>query len=106
MKNDENELIIQRKGKIEELKTKGINPYPNDFKPTHSVENVKVKYREKTAEELEKSGDEIKIAGRIITMRIMGKTTFVHLQDYSGKMQVMVRENELGEANYNIYKKL
>jgi len=106
VKNDENELIIHRKNKIEELKTLGINPYPNDFKPTHSIEDIRKKYGDKGNEELECQQDEVQIAGRIITVRVMGKTTFAHIQDFSGKMQIMVRENDLGESNYSIFKKL
>ncbi|OGL46032.1 MAG: lysine--tRNA ligase [Candidatus Schekmanbacteria bacterium RBG_16_38_11] len=106
MKNEENELIVQRKNKIEELKSLGLNPYPNDFKPTHSVEDIKKVYGEKGNEELEGLADEVKVAGRMITVRLMGKTTFAHIQDFSGKMQVMLRENDLGESNYGVFKKL
>lgn len=106
MKNEENELIVQRKNKIEELKALGLNPYPNDFKPTYTMNDIMMKYREKNSQDVEKQNEEVQISGRIMTMRIMGKTTFAHIQDSSGKMQIMVRENDLGEKNYNIFKKL
>src|SRR3990167_2532383 len=106
MKNEENELIVQRKNKIEELKALGINSYPNDFKPAHTINNIMIKYREKNSEEIEKLSEEAQISVRIITMRVMGKTTFAHIQDSSGKMQIMVRENDLGERDYTIFKKL
>ncbi|OGL44528.1 MAG: lysine--tRNA ligase [Candidatus Schekmanbacteria bacterium RBG_16_38_10] len=106
MKNEENELIVQRKNKIEELKALGLNPYPNDFKPAFTVNDIMLKYHEINSQELEKHNEEVQISGRIITMRIMGKTTFAHIQDSSGKMQIMVRENDLGEKDYNIFKKL
>ena len=106
MKNEDNELIVQRKSKIDELKALGLNPYPNDFKPTHSIEDIRKEYGDKGNEELEGSADEVKAAGRIITVRLMGKTAFAHIQDSSGKMQVMLRENDLGESGYGIFKKL
>lgn len=77
--------------KLEQIKSLGLNPYPNKFSRTHLIsEALKLK--------LDTTG--IKLAGRLLTLRVMGKLTFAHLQDASGKMQLAFKQDTLGQAKY------
>ena len=94
--------------KLEELQEMGINPYPYDFDVTHSSEEILnkpelVKEDDQDAEEAE----QVAVAGRIMTRRIMGKSTFFNLQDSDGTIQVYIRRDDVGTEEYNtVFKKL
>ena len=98
---EENHLIKERKDKIESLKKLGINPYAHRYEPTHKALDLQEKYSHLKNEEHTK--DNVTIAGRIITLRRMGKATFAHLQDVTGKIQIYLREDEIGK-DYEILK--
>ena len=85
-----------RKAKIDFLKENGVIPYVDRFDKTHSVLQARA---------LEE-GAEVKIAGRIIFRRIMGKFGFLKIQDVQASIQVSVGRNELSEEEYDFYKKL
>lgn len=102
---EENELIAKRKEKLRELRETGINPFPNDMPEIIPIKKVIDDFSGLNAEEFEDLKNEFSAAGRILTMRVMGKTTFAHIQDSSGKMQVMIRSNDLGDEKYKFAKK-
>ena len=85
-----------RKAKIDFLKENGVIPYVDRFDKTHSILQARA---------LEE-GAEVKIAGRIIFRRIMGKFGFLKIQDVQASIQVSVGRNELSEEEYDFYKKL
>lgn len=85
-----------RKAKINFLKENGVIPYVDRFDKTHSILQARA---------LEE-GAEVKIAGRIIFRRIMGKFGFLKIQDVQASIQVSVGRNELSEEEYDFYKKL
>lgn len=85
----------QRCQKLKRLKSKGIKPYQNLFKPTHQAEEIRDKF-----DELKES--QVKIAGRIRSWRAHGKATFAHLEDFSGRLQVYFNFNQLGEEKYGL----
>lgn len=85
-----------RKAKIDFLKENGVIPYVDRFEKTHSILQARA---------LEE-GAEVKIAGRIIFRRIMGKFGFLKIQDVQASIQVSVGRNELSEDEYDFYKKL
>jgi lysyl-tRNA synthetase class 2 len=82
----ENEQIAIRKQKLTDLRKQGT-AYPNNFYRQHLADDLTKQYGQKTKEELAAELISVKIAGRIMTRRIMGKASFVHLQDMSGKIQ-------------------
>ena len=100
---DLNEQISIRKQKLAELR-KITNPYPNRFKPDAFANVLSEKYNCLSSEILEKAAILVKIAGRIMMQRIMGKASFVQLQDMSGKIQIYVSTNELEIDNYSEFK--
>jgi len=97
---DENKLIAERKSKLASLREEG-NPFVNDFKPKDLAQNLHKEFDEATNGVLEQSNNEVSLAGRIMLKRIMGKASFVQLQDSSGQIQLFVTRDELGDGFYN-----
>lgn len=93
---DLNELLLVRRKKLDELKEKGIDPFGTKFDRTHRAQEIMDGFAD-----LENT--QVTIAGRIMAKRNMGKATFVHIQDVSGKIQVYVRVNEVGEEQYELF---
>ncbi len=97
---DENKLIAQRREKLEQLRENG-NAFPNDFRRNCMAGELHAEYGEKTDEELAELGLRISVAGRMMSRRVMGKASFAHLQDMSGRMQLFVQRDSLDEGVYN-----
>jgi lysyl-tRNA synthetase, class II len=93
------ELMKQRIEKIEKIKQLGIDPYPNFFKKTGSISSIKNIEVKKD----EPSKEIISSAGRITGLRNMGKASFFHIRDWSGKIQVYVKKDEIGEENFKLF---
>ena len=98
--DNENELIAQRRQYLQTLRQSG-NPFANDFKRDSLAANLVQLYGNKSKEELEAEPVRVTIAGRMMSRRIMGKASFAHLQDMSGKIQVYVKRDDLPEGVYN-----
>jgi lysyl-tRNA synthetase class 2 len=80
--------------------------YPNDFKPTHATSEIVDKFANAGDEALTVAPKDIRIAGRIMAVRRMGKASFFHLQDRRGRLQVYVQQNILGEEAYGLFRTL
>ena len=95
---DINQLMKVRREKLKELQEAGKDPFEiTKYDRTHTSQDVKDNY-----DELE--GKDVRIAGRIMAKRIMGKASFCHIQDMQGKIQSYVSINDLGEENYQEFK--
>jgi len=79
--------------KLQSLRDKGINPYPEKYERTHNLDEA-IKQDEKT---------NVKCAGRVILKRDMGKLCFAHLRDWSGKMQLVFNQEVLGKDEYKLF---
>ena len=101
---EENVLMQEKIRKLNELKEKGINPYPYTYDQSHHAADILSKYD--TLKNEEKIKDNVSVAGRIMTMRRMGKATFMHIQDETGKIQLYLRQDDIGKENYSLLKKL
>lgn len=99
---DTNELIAQRRAKLMTLRAQG-NAYPNNFHRDTFAQDLHGKYHATTETEFEAHPVTVSIAGRIMTRRLMGKASFVHVRDMSGKIQIYVRENELSHEKYQAF---
>ena len=93
---DESEVHQICKQKLVELRQEGFN-FPNQFRREHLAAELLCQYQAESKEELAEKAIEVTIAGRIVLRRIMGKASFFHLQDCSGRIQVYLRANELPE---------
>jgi lysyl-tRNA synthetase class 2 len=86
--------------KLAKLKDSGHPLYPNDFRPTFTTADLVSKYGGSSDAELTSQSDEIKVAGRIMGIRKMGKASFFHIHDRRGRIQVYARKDRLGDDAY------
>lgn len=100
---DENEIISIRKQKLAELRKHGFI-YPNTFRRDHLAANLIEQYGQTSAEDLLAQDKRVAVAGRIMLRRVMGKASFVHIQDMSGRFQLYLRKDNLPENAYDDFK--
>lgn len=100
MDQEDNELIKSRIGKLNNLLAMDINPYPSNYKRTHTSKEA-IDYFEKN-EDSNSEIDYVTVAGRIMSIRDMGKAIFIDLLDGAGRIQVLCRANKLEEQFKNI----
>jgi len=99
----DNQLIKQRIDKIDDMRKRGINPYPYKFDKKNSSLDIIENFSKLKKEE--KADTKVSIAGRIVSSRIMGKASFIDIQDEKGKIQIYVRKDDVREDSYNLFKK-
>ncbi|PCJ31203.1 MAG: lysine--tRNA ligase [Gammaproteobacteria bacterium] len=104
IEQDENRLIAQRREKLTELREKG-NAFPNDFRRDVMNADLAAEYEDVSAEELKANPRRVKIAGRLMTKRVMGKASFANIRDMSGNMQLYVKRDDLAEGVYADFKR-
>lgn len=102
---DSNVLRDQRVEKLQQLKDRGIEPYPHQFQRTHVIEDLNSTYEDKLQED-ERAKITAKIAGRIMGYRDMGKAAFIDIRDGTGQIQGYSNIDQLGEEAYQIFKEL
>jgi lysyl-tRNA synthetase class 2 len=100
-----NELIKQRIKKIDELREMGIRPYADPFQAADHASELLGRYADATKEDLEAEVVHCSLAGRIVAFRDFGKAAFAHVQDSSGKIQIYLKRDVLGER-HKLLKKL
>jgi lysyl-tRNA synthetase class 2 len=94
-----NELMQVRREKLAQLYEEGIDPFGQKYEPSHKTEAINTDY-----DALE--GSEVSIAGRIMAKRGHGKAAFANIQDRTGRIQIYVRLDRVGEGNYDLFSKL
>ncbi|MEI7667633.1 MAG: amino acid--tRNA ligase-related protein, partial [Erysipelotrichaceae bacterium] len=97
----EQELV--RRQKMEDLRSKGVDPFGDAYIITNHSKQIFDTYQDKTKEELTELNIPCSIAGRIMTKRDMGKAGFMHLQDRDGQIQVYLRKDALSELDYQLF---
>ena len=95
----EDELYQQRIDRIRKIEALGFKPYGHRFDFSHSIPQILAGYGEKTAADLE-SRVQVRIAGRIATIRRMGKAGFAHLLQNGDRLQIYVRKDAVGENDF------
>ena len=100
---DENRLIAERREKLHAWRTAG-QAFPNDFSRENLAGRLDELYSEKTREELEALPITVKVAGRIMLKRVMGKASFATIQDMSGRIQLYISNESIGEAEHAEFK--
>ncbi|PID27958.1 MAG: lysine--tRNA ligase [Candidatus Cloacimonadota bacterium] len=98
---NENQLIQQRIERLNKIKEMGISPYPNRCERNSTVSSLR-----ENKEKLIETGDKATIAGRITAMRRQGKTGFANVSDETGKIQIFLKKDLLGEETYELFKLL
>ncbi len=103
--DSESKLIQTRKEKIQQISEMGVSLYPNDFKPSHRVNQV-LDIIEHQPDTLGEEGQTFRLAGRMMAINKMGKSSFIRFKDGANQIQAYVQQNTLGEETYALFKKL
>ncbi|MBN6187419.1 lysine--tRNA ligase [Aneurinibacillus sp. BA2021] len=98
------ELEQIRREKLHTLRENGIDPFGKKFERSHTAQEILEQYGEIEKEQLDEQNIEVSIAGRMMAKRGQGKAGFSHLQDQSGRIQIYVRQDQVGEQAYDMYK--
>jgi len=96
---DENHLIADRRAKLAEWRQSG-QAFPNDFARENTAGKINDLYDSKTLEELAAAPVAVRVAGRIMLKRVMGKASFITVQDLSGRIQAYVSRDQVGDETY------
>jgi len=102
---DEN-IYKLRLDKLKQIEALGQRAYPTKYEFTHTVPAVLAEYSDKTAEQLENPRVNVRVAGRIMAIRLMGKAGFAHLQQGGQKLQIYVKKDAIGEKGFELYRLL
>ena len=100
----QNELLALRRAKLEDLKSKG-NAFPNDFRRDALAEDLHTTYDSVEKDKLKSKNIEVSVAGRVMLQRVMGKASFITIQDLTGQIQAYIKADNLGEEVYKEFKK-
>jgi len=95
-----------RRDKLKQIEALGQATYRSKYEFTHTLEQILAGYSPKTAEELEQSRVNVRVAGRIMAIRLMGKAGFAHLQQDGKKLQIYVKKDAVGDKAFELYKLL
>ena len=104
MERQYNDQELVRRQKMEELRSKGIDPFGQAYERTANSKSIKEAYSDLTKEDLEAKKIEVSIAGRIMSKRRMGKMCFMHILDKDGQIQLVINKADLGEEPYELVK--
>ncbi len=100
---DENKLVAERRQKLAALREAG-NAFPNDFRRDSLAADLQAGHAEKDRDALEAAGITVRVAGRLMAKRVMGKASFVQIQDQSGRIQLYLQRDALGVDVYQAFK--
>jgi lysyl-tRNA synthetase, class II len=98
-----NDQFLVRREKMNAMRENGLDPFGKRFERSHSIKELVEQYGELEKEDLETKNVTVALAGRMMTKRGKGKAGFANIQDLSGQIQVYVRQDAVGEANYGIF---
>ena len=102
---DEN-IYQLRIEKLKQIEALGQRAYPTKYHFTHTIPQVLAEYTEKSGEELDSSRVNVRVAGRITAIRLMGKAGFAHLQQAGERLQIYVKKDAVGDKGFELYKLL
>jgi len=102
----EKKIYELRQQKLRDIEALGQESYPHKYAFTHTVPQILGEYNQKTAEELENPRVHVKVAGRIISLRLQGKAGFAHLQQGGKRLQIYTKLDFVGEKGFALYKLL
>ena len=103
-KQDEGKLIAERRSKLDALRERG-NAYPNDFRRNATADELQQTFHDHDDETLRKEDVRVAVVGRMMVKRVMGKASFIKLQDRSGQIQIRLERDRLAEGVYQDFKK-
>jgi lysyl-tRNA synthetase class 2 len=93
----------QRQKKLEQIQKLGFDPFPREFRWTHTPAELVHAYSQSSAGELEANRRDVRVAGRIVSIRLMGKAGFAHIQGSGDRIQVYVKKDVVGEKGFELF---
>jgi lysyl-tRNA synthetase class 2 len=102
---DENVYELRRQ-KLKQIEALGQLAYRSKYEFTHTIQQILADYSDKTAEQLENPRINVRVAGRIMAIRLMGKAGFCHLQQDGKRLQIYVKKDAVGDKGFDLYKLL
>jgi lysyl-tRNA synthetase class 2 len=100
------DLFLQRKKKFEELIQEGFPPYPNNFRISHSAEEIARLYGDRREEEFKTLTERFSVAGRLVRLNHFGKAAFGHIQDRTGRIQGYFRRDQMSPGSFQVFSRL
>ena len=99
MPDKEDGLLVSRQTKLNRLRQNGIDPYPPRYKRTHEAAQAISEFEHSESnEQASPTQESVSIAGRLVSMRTMGKASFLDIRDSSSTIQALLRQNNVGSA--------
>lgn len=98
-----NDQMLTRREKLKNLQEKGIDAFGQKFERTHTAKDMVEQFADLTKEELDSQNNEVVLAGRVMTKRGKGKAGFAHIQDLTGRIQIYVRKDAVGDEQYELF---
>jgi lysyl-tRNA synthetase class 2 len=102
--DESGELTQQRIQKLEALRKDGIDPFPNNFRATHTSKDILEAFGSVSDEVLKSLDQKFCLTGRIMAIRDFGKASFIHIQDRKGRIQAYIQKNAVGEEAFQLFK--
>jgi lysyl-tRNA synthetase, class II len=93
----------QRQKKLEQIQRLGFDPFPREFRWTHTAAELVHAHSQSSASELEANRRDVRVAGRIVSLRLMGKAGFAHLQGGGDRIQIYVKKDVVGEKGFELF---
>jgi lysyl-tRNA synthetase, class II len=93
----------QRQKKLEQIQALGYDSYPREFRWTHTPAALVEKFGQASSGELDANKGEVRVAGRIMSVRLMGKAGFAHLQGAGKRIQIYVKKDVVGERGFQLF---
>ena len=106
MQFEPREQFEQRQKKLDQITALGYEPFPREFRWTDTPSALQEKFSEKSATELETDKREVRVAGRLVSLRLMGKAGFAHLQGSGKRIQIYVKKDVVGERGFALFQLL
>ena len=101
---DENQVMAERRAKLDALRATNPVAFPNDVHPTHHASPLHSRYEQHSREQLESEHVEVSIAGRMMLKRVQGKASFATLQDATGRLQIYLNDEGVGIESHESFK--
>ena len=103
---EEQDQVVARRKKLADLRDLGCAPYPNDFRPRDTAADLLARYGATPGPELDAAPVVVVLAGRLMAFRNFGKAAFVQVQDRTGRLQVYVKQGDVGESHFAVFQRL
>ena len=102
----QNDLIAQRRAKIDDLRNQGVNPFANDFRTDAVATDIHEKHANDDVDQLASIEARYATAGRVMAKRDFGKAAFIQVQDRSGRIQAYIAKKQLGDEGFELFSKV